>query len=86
MIVAALIEVHDDVELGHGRRLLGRGRYDPDIALAGVEEQVWPAVVEAFRAQTNLRSRVDINPPRTAPASTSPPIVRSNTVYSKSAY
>jgi hypothetical protein len=46
VIVSALLEMDDGVQLRHGGRLLRRRRNDADVALAGVKQQMGPAVAE----------------------------------------
>ena len=59
MIVAALVEMDNDVELRHGRRLLRGARNHADVALARMPEEVGPVRAEGVRLQSDLRSVFD---------------------------
>ena len=59
MIVAALVEMDNDVELRHGRRLLRGARNHADVALARMPEEVRPVRAEGVLLQSDLRAVFD---------------------------
>ena len=63
MVVAALIEVDNDIQLRHAGRLLRRARNNADVALAGMPKQMRSVRAEGVLLQSDLRGKFDDVPP-----------------------
>src|SRR3954464_3229453 len=66
VVVAALIEMDNDVQLRHRGRLLRRTGNDADVALAGMQEEVRAVRAEGVRLQFDRCAMFDDIPSPTA--------------------